>query len=205
MSTSLEKKIEHKIEEVLEANTVAKATKVIKSRLGLTTLAVISFVESALPIPLVTDPFMIAAILVDRAKTARIILITTIASAFGGVVAYFMAVFLLDIVLSYLPQVTVEEFYTLLNGSGSNTFIITFLGAMTPIPYTTTAWVVGVLKGSLPVFFVGSLIGRGFRYVILGYSTYYFGALAFKYAKKYIGIILIFLILIAIVYFLLNM
>jgi membrane protein YqaA with SNARE-associated domain len=205
MSASLEREIEHKIEEVLEADTVTKATEVIKSRFGLTTLAVISFLESALPIPLVTDPFMVAAILVDQAKTKRIILITTVASAFGGVAAYFIAVFFFDLLVSFLPQMAVEEFYTILNGNGSNTLIITLLGAVTPIPYTTTAWVVGVLKGNLLVFFVGSLIGRGFRYAIVGYSTYFFGALAFKYAKKYIGVISIFLIIAAIAYFLLNM
>lgn len=202
---SFEKDIEHKIEEVLEADTVDKATKVISSRFGLTTLGVLSFLESALPIPIMTDPFMIAAILVDRTRTARIILVTTIASVLGGVAAYFMAIYFFDILLTYLPQIAIEEFYSLLNGNGSNTLIITLLGAVTPIPYTTTAWVVGVLKGSLLVFIIGSILGRGFRYVIVGYSTYYFGALALKYAKRYIGIISIFLIVVAIVYFLLNM
>lgn len=202
---SLEKDIEHKIEEVLEADTVTKATEVIKSRFGHTTLGIISFLESALPIPLVTDPFMIAAILVNRAHTARIVLVTTLSSTLGGVAAYFMALFFFDLLQQYLPSVALDEFYQLLNGDGTNTLIITLLGAVTPIPYTTTAWVVGVLKGSLLVFIVGSIIGRGFRYVIVGYSTYYFGELAFKYAKKYIGIISIFLILIAVVYFVLSL
>jgi membrane protein YqaA with SNARE-associated domain len=204
---SVETEIEHKIEEVLEANTVAKATAVIKSRFGLATLALISFFESALPIPLVTDPFMIAAILLNRAHTARIVLITTIASTLGGVAAYFMALFFFDFLLQYLPPVALNEFYELLNnGSGeTNTLIITLLGAVTPIPYTTTAWVVGVLQGSLLVFIIGSIIGRGFRYVIVGYSMYFFGDLAFKYAKKYIGIISVFLVVVAIVYFILNL
>ncbi len=202
---SLEKDIEHKIEEVLDADTVTKATDVIKSRFGLTTLGVISFLESALPIPLVTDPFMIAAILVDRTRTARIVLITTLTSTLGGIAAYFMAMFFFDLLVTYLPQIAVEEFYTLLNGNGSNTLIITLLGAVTPIPYTTTAWVVGVLKGSLLIFILGSIIGRGFRYVIVGFSTYYFGSLAFKYARQYIGIISMFLIAVAVIYFLLNM
>ncbi len=202
---SLEKDIEHKIEEVLEADTVTKATAVIKSRFGLTTLGVLSFLESALPVPIVTDPFIIAAILVDRTRTAKIIVVSTLSSVAGGVVAYFMAVFFFDLLINYLPQVAVEEFYTLLAENEASTLIVTLLGAITPIPYTTTAWVVGVLNGSLLVFLVGSLIGRSFRYVIVGYSTYYFGALALKYAKQYIGIISIFLILIAVAYFLFNM
>lgn len=202
---SLEKDIEHKIEEVLEANTVTKATEVIKTRFGLTTLGIISFLESALPIPLVTDPFMIAAILLDRTRTARIVLITTLTSVLGGVVAYFMAVFFFDLLFSYLPPIAIEEFYALMGSNGSNTLIITLLGAVTPIPYTTTAWVVGVLKGSLFVFIVASILGRGFRYVIVGYSTYYFGALALKYAKKYIGIVSVFLVLVAVAYFILSL
>ncbi|NCT01980.1 hypothetical protein GW766_01860, partial [Candidatus Parcubacteria bacterium] len=53
--------IEVGVEEVLHTSTVEKAREIVQSRSGMTILALVSFFESALPIPILTDPFLIAA------------------------------------------------------------------------------------------------------------------------------------------------
>lgn len=198
---SLEKDLEVKVEAVLHANTVQRATEIIRSRFGTSILAVISFVEAALPLPLLTDPFLIAAVLLDRTRTVRLVLVTTLASAVGGVVAYVMALFFLEHLLDLMSPGVVEQFNILVDGNDSSTLMLTLVGAITPVPYTIVAWVVAVLQGSLAVFILGSVLGRGFRFAIVGYSTYRFGPLAVSYAKRYLGITSLIVLVIAILYF----
>jgi membrane protein YqaA with SNARE-associated domain len=186
--------IEAEVEEVLEASTVEKASEVVRARSGMAIVALVSFFESALPIPLLTDPFIIAAILLDRARTVQYVLVTTVTSALGGVAAYYMAYFFIDALLGLMPLAIVEEFQAMLNGTEISTMMLTLIGAVTPVPYTASAWAVAVLHGSILVFIIGSLLGRGFRYAIVGYCAYQFGPLAVSYAKRYIGAISFFLL-----------
>ena len=86
---------------VLDRHTSVLITKVellSRSRFGLCTLAFISFLESSLPLPILTDPFLATAVLFNRAKVLQIVLITTISSALGGLLAYGMAYFAFDYV-----------------------------------------------------------------------------------------------------------
>lgn len=199
--SALEKEIEEKVEEVLHTKTVEKATAIMRSKHGTAIVAAISFFESALPVPLITDPFLIAAIMLDRARVVRLVIVTTLASAIGGVAAYFMALFFFDIVSHWMSPMVLQEFNELINNSQYSTTVLTLLGAVTPIPYTTVAWVVAVIQGNLLVFFLASIVGRGFRYALVGYSTYRFGQLAMTYAKRYIGIASVFVVFLATVYF----
>lgn len=199
--TPIEKEIEEKVEEVLHTKTVEKAAAVMRSKHGTAIVAAISFFESALPIPLITDPFLIAAIMLDRARVIRLVIVTTLASAAGGVVAYFMALFFFDIFSQWMSPTVLQEFNDLINNSQYSTTVLTLLGAVTPVPYTTVAWVVAVIKGNLLVFFLASIVGRGFRYALVGYSTYKFGQLAMTYARRYIGIASVFVIILAALYF----
>lgn len=186
---SLEKDLETNIEEVLKASSVKKAESLVRSRSGLTILAAISFIEAATPLPILTDPFLIAAILVDRVKTARLVFVTTIASVAGGVFAYFIAQFFLEALLQFLTPAMIEEFNTLVETNESGTFLITLAGAVTPIPYTIVAWVIAVMQGSILIFIIASLLGRGVRYLIVGYLTYHFGSIAVSYIKRYVGLV----------------
>ncbi len=186
---SLEKDLETRVEEVLQADSVKKAEQLIKSRSGVTILAAISFIESSLPLPILTDPFLIAAILVNRAQTARLVFVTTIASVLGGVFAYFMAVFFLETLQQWMTVGMLEQFQSLTDTNQSGAFILTLVGAVTPVPYTIVAWVMGVMQGGILVFIIASLLGRGGRYAVVGYCTYKFGPLAVSYIKRYVGIL----------------
>ena len=177
----------------------------MRSRSGTVMIAVISFVESALPLPILTDPFLVAAILADRAKAVRLVIVTTIASLIGGLCAYFAAAFFFETIMQWVTPGMLEQFNEMVSGNDSSTFVLTVIGAVTPVPYTIVAWVVAVLKGSIGVFIAASLLGRGARYAIVGYSTYKFGALAVSYAKRYVGIVSIIVALLAVLFVLYKM
>jgi|AntRauTorcE11897_2_1112592.scaffolds.fasta_scaffold07673_2 membrane protein YqaA with SNARE-associated domain len=161
-------------------------------------LAIISFLESALPLPLITDPFLIAAILVDRTKALKFVLIATTASVFGGLVAYYLAYFAFDLLNQLMSAEIMGEVNDLVETNTTSTLVLTLLGAVTPVPYTVVAWVVAALKGNPLIFIIGSILGRGGRYLIVGYCSYKFGPLAISYAKRYIALTSVLLIIVVI-------
>lgn len=195
------KKIEEQVEKVISATPVSKAQEIMKSRSGLWLIVIISFIESSLPLPILTDPFMVAAIILDRAKTVKIVLATIISSVFGGVVAYFSALFFFEKIMLWLTPNLVEQFNVLVSvNDGANVFVLTIIGAVTPVPYTLVAWAVAVLQGSLLVFVLASTIGRTIRYAIVGFCVYYFGPMAIKYAKKYLALTSVVIFILAAIY-----
>lgn len=172
------------IDTVLETKTVTRAQQLMQSRSGTIMLAVISFFESLLPIPIVTDPFLAAAIMVNRTKVVSLVLLTMVSSVVGGFCAYLMAVLFREFLLETLTPDMLAMLQSYVAGEQQDTFILTILGAVTPVPYTIIAWAVAITKGSPLIFILGSIVGRTFRYGVVGWSTYKFGPLALAYAKK---------------------
>ena len=181
------KEIDSKMEQVLANPTVGRAQKILQSKLGLWLIALISFIESALPLPIITDPFLIAGVLLNRQKAVLVVLITVVASVLGGLFAYVSAILFLEVLMQFMTPAMVGEFNSLVSNANTNTFVITILGAITPIPYTLVAWVIAALQGSVVTFLIASVIGRSLRYSIVGYSVYRFGPAASQYARRYIG------------------
>lgn len=197
-----DKHLDQEFGEILEATTVTKAQEVMKSRRGLWIIGFVSFVESATPIPVLTDPFLIAGILLNRHKTALIILIATVASVLGGIFAYYTATFFIDFIMQWFTPEMTNTFNRLVTKQeDSGTFLLTLLGSSTPIPYTSTAYVVAFMKGNIGIFIIGSIIGRGFRYTVVGTLVHYFGPTAIKYAKRSIAICTVLLLILAGLYF----
>lgn len=164
-----------------------RAGGLLRSRFGIWALAVISFFESALPVPLLTDPFLVAYILADKSAMVRGVIVTTIFSVLGGVFAYVLALSFYEfIVTQYLVGATGEQFYAIVEEFKKETFVMTFLGALTPIPYTLVALAAGFVQGNILLFIVASTIGRGLRYAIVGALTYKFGERALAMARKQI-------------------
>jgi membrane protein YqaA with SNARE-associated domain len=191
------KTIDRKVEQVLAGPSVGRAQKKLQSKLGLWLIAIISFLESALPIPLITDPFLIAGVLLNRKKTVLIVFITTVSSVIGGLFAYASALFFLEVLMQFMSTNMVSEFNSLVNDTQTNTFVITILGAITPIPYTLVAWLIAALQGSVVMFLLASILGRSLRYAVVGYSVYRFGPAASQYARRYIGLISIAIFILA--------
>ncbi|MCB9810428.1 hypothetical protein H6781_02435 [Candidatus Nomurabacteria bacterium] len=202
---SLEEKIETGVKQVLDTNTVGKAREVLQARSGVRVLSLISFFESALPLPILTDPFLIAAIMADRQNAFRLVVATTATSVLGGVCAYFGALFFFETLSSWMSPEVMQQFNELVDTNTSSTFVLTIVGAVTPIPYTIVAWVVAVLKGSPLAFIIASVVGRGGRYAIVGYCVYRFGPLAITYAKRYIGLTSVIVLILAGLFFWLKM
>jgi membrane protein YqaA with SNARE-associated domain len=180
-------------------------TNLVHSRFGLWGLATISFLESALPIPLITDPFLVAAILVHRAQALRLVLVATAASVVGGIIAYYLAYFAFDLIARFFSADLMNEVNNLIETNTTNTLALTLIGAITPVPYTVVAWVVAALKANPLVFIIGSIIGRGTRYGIVGYCSYKFGPLAVRYARRYIALTSVLVVIVVALYIWLKM
>ncbi len=185
-------------------NLTVQVSNLLKLPYGLWILAVISFVESALLLPIITDPFLIAYILAHRSKTKALegVFVTVATSILGGFVAYITASFFTDLILNYLSASTVVQFHDLVSQFHDSTFMLAFIGAVTPIPFTLTALVAGTIKGNLILFLFGALVGRMLRYCLTGYLVYRFGNQAITLIKQNIGLISILTLLICLLYFL---
>jgi len=161
-----------------------RAVKTAQSPYGLWGLSLISFLESALVVPLITDPFLAAYILAHRGKTVRAVVATTISSLIGGVTAYIFAVGFFDMMKPFLSVSHVEQVYAFAERFQEGTFILTFLGAVTPVPYTLVALAAGFVHGSFTLFVIATLLGRGGRYALVGYLTHHFGERSMELVRK---------------------
>ncbi len=184
-----------------EMKEVAKRSEgLLRSRFGLLFLGILSFAESMLLIPLITDPFLIAYIILHKKKAVTAVFVTTVTSILGGLGAYITAAFFIDTVLGYLSPESVVEFYSIVNQFRDSTFALGLLGAITPIPFTLTALAAGAIKGNLALFLLGVLIGRTIRYSIAGYLTYKFGEDAVRMVRKNIKFITLITFIIVAIY-----
>lgn len=181
-------KLDTHVEKVLVTRTVSRAQQVMGSRSGLWLIGLISFIESALPLPIITDPFMVAGILANRTKASLVVLITLLSSIAGGVAAFIMARYFFHWLEAMMTSGVLEQFQNLIQMNSSNTLVVTLVGSLTPIPYTLTAWVVAVGEGGLILFIIASFFGRGFRYGVVGLCTYWFGPQALVYARRSLGV-----------------
>lgn len=167
--------------------TVTKLRKLVRSKYGTVLLFLIAIAESLLPLPILTDPFLVTSVMMNRARAVYLVFVTTLSSVIGGVLAYFVAYNFRDFLFSLLSPEMIVTLDSFLAG-GQDTFVLTIIGAVTPIPYTVVAWTVALSDGNLLVFIIASVIGRSIRYSIVGWSTYKFGPAALRYAQHSIFI-----------------
>ncbi len=186
-----------RVEDVAE-----KAGGMLRSRYGIWTLGIISFVESSLPVPIVTDPFLVAYILADRSRVWLGIVVAILTSILGGVFAYAVAFLFYEfIAVNYLSGQTGEQFHLIVGELTRGTFIFTIIGAITPIPYTLIALAVGFMKGNIVTFIIATLVGRGFRYGVAGWLTYVYGEQALQIAKRHLKLVTIICFVVGALYF----
>jgi len=173
---------EEHVEEAAE-----KAGGLLRSRFGIWALGSISFVESALPVPFITDPFLIAYILADRQAVWRGLLVTVVTSVIGGIFAYALAFMFYEfLAYQFLTGKLAEEFAWIAKEFDKGTFVITILGAVTPVPYTLVAMAAGFMKANIPIFIFASIVGRFVRYAIIAWFTYAYGQQALEMAKQHL-------------------
>lgn len=173
----------------------------LKTKWGLWVLGLISFWESALPVPILTDPFLVIYILANQKKAVFAALVTTLSSVIGGVVAYGVALAVKEPILAFFSEEFVQQFNEIAFQMQAETFALSILGAITPIPYTTVALAAGFVEGSLFLFILASILGRGARYSIVAYVTYKLGALSNGSSRKSLFILSTVTIFILTIYF----
>jgi len=185
------KKILHAIDTYLR-NFALHASTLLRTKYGLWFVGFISYVESALPVPLITDPFLIIYIIANHGRVISGVLMATVMSVAGGVTAFTFAAFFQPHILSLLSPDTLVQFEDIVTEFQAEMFVVTILGAITPVPYTLVALAAGFVEGSLMIFIVASIIGRGSRYALVGYVTHKFGIRALgKIRQQMFGLTLV--------------
>ncbi len=137
---------------------------------GAPALAIISFCESSF-FPLPPDPLLIA-LGISRPKRALWYgLLCTIASVIGGVFGYMIGVFLFDTVGTRILEFygLTDSYEALRTNFREAGFFAILIAALTPVPYKVFTIAAGVTRLPLPIFISASLLGRGLRFIAVGW------------------------------------
>ena len=189
--------IETQVEEA-----AVQAGGLLRSRFGLWAIAGISFIESALLVPVVTDPFMAAYILANKGSAVKGVAVTLAASVVGGLFAYALAFLFYEyIVAEYLSGSVGAQFYEITEEFKHGVFWVTLAGAVTPVPYTLVALGAGFMKANILLFLLATIIGRGGRYILVGYLTHRYGEQALAIARRHMLLASAVLFMAAVIYF----
>ena len=159
-------------------------------------LAALAFSEASFFI-IAPDILFAAMVLTYPHRWIRLALLTLIASLLGVVVGYLTAAYFFDVVLMYTLWLRglEEEVVKLAVVFDRNVFLVMFTAAFGPLPYAFFVLAGGFLKVNPLMFFLGALIGRGTRYILLGYLVRTFGLHVMSVVVKILNVVVIILIL----------
>lgn len=148
-------------------------------------LALVSFMESSFfPIP--PDFLLIPLGLADPSRALWYGIITTIASVFGALFGYFLgARFGRGILLRFTNPAMMEKVDALFAKYGGWAVGI---AAFTPIPYKVFTIASGVFRVRTLPFLVASVIGRGARFITMGWFLMVYGDQAALWIREYSAI-----------------
>ncbi len=166
-------------------------------------LSLLSFSEAVFfPVP--PDVLLIAILLANKAKKwMYFAFITTIFSVLGGIVGYFLGYFFFDffgqkIISFYSLQGEFESLKLIFNKA---TFLAVFAAAFTPIPYKIFTITAGLFSVNFLVFFVASILGRGFRFFAVAFFLKLYGEKISDIIYKYFNVISLVLLFLLIIIF----
>jgi len=167
-------------------------------------LSGLSFAESSFfPIP---PDVMLAPMSMARPTRAQFFaLITTVASVVGGLFGYLIGYFAFEALLPWLQETHYWDKYLLgrtwFEEWGFWTILI---AGFSPIPYKVFTIAAGTLSMNLPLFVVGSIIGRGGRFYLVATLLAWGGPEMEAGLRKYIeriGWLLVIAVVAAYLYF----
>jgi membrane protein YqaA with SNARE-associated domain len=161
-------------------------------------LAAISFAESSF-FPMPPDVLMIPMIMVHREKAFKLAAWTAMWSVIGGMLGYAIGSLLYHTVGMWLIKVygmgpDIETFRTAFKTHGA----LIVLQGLTPVPYKIVSIASGVAGLSFPLFIVLSTITRSFRFLIVGALLYWFGDPVRVFLEKYLGWVVLIVLLVII-------
>ena len=130
-------------------------------------LAALSFAESSFfPIP---PDVMLAPMSMARPDRAmRYAAVTTLASVVGGLFGYFIGVFAFEAIEPWLQTTAYWEKYEHASAWFKEYgFWAILIAGFSPIPYKVFTIAAGSLMMNLPLFVLGSILGRGGRFFLV--------------------------------------
>ncbi|NIP74440.1 MAG: DedA family protein [Gammaproteobacteria bacterium] len=161
-------------------------------------LAGLSFAESSFfPVP--PDVMLAPMALASPARAWRLAALTTLASALGGVLGYFIGMFAFDLVEPLLHRYGYWQEYLRVREWFANWgFWAVFLAGFTPVPYKIFTISAGVTAMAFVPFLVASLVGRGARFFLVAALMVWGGARMRDAVRVYIDRVGWLLILLAV-------
>ena len=154
----------------------------------------VSFVESSIfPIP--PDALLIPMVLARRESWIRLALICTVGSVLGAFLGYAIGMFLFEtigqpILAFYGKADSFQELSAWYNSSSWGGWAI-FGAAITPFPYKVVTIFSGTTGFNLLAFTVISVIGRGFRFVLVSFLLYKFGEPIRIFIERYLNLLFV--------------
>ena len=153
-------------------------------------LAALAFLESSVfPIP--PDLMLIPMVLARPRRAFLIAGVCTAASVLGGLFGYWIGAVLFDsvgqpVLEFYGKQNRFEEFRATYNAWGAWAVLV---AGITPFPFKVITILSGYTGLSLPVFFVASIIARGFRFFVVAALLWQFGAPIRSFIEQRLGLL----------------
>lgn len=152
-------------------------------------LAGVSFTESSFfPIP--PDVLLAPMTLAQPQRWRRLAALTTVTSVLGGLLGYLIGYTAIEAVTPLLHRVGYwEHFETAHDWFERYGFWAIFAAGFTPIPYKVFTIAAGAAHMSLVPFILGSLVGRGARYLLVAGLVRWGGAPIEHQIRRYIDAI----------------
>ena len=165
-------------------------------------LSFISFIESIIfPIP--TDIFLAPIIISQRSKTIFLIFVTVFFSVLGGILGYFLGLYLWDLILpsiNFIYPNFNEGFKSFEKNFLQYGWFLVIIGGFTPFPYKIITISSGILQLDLLMFIICSVLSRGARFSFVGFMFFKFGESIKNILEKYLNLMSIILITLFILY-----
>ncbi len=172
-----------------------------------TALFLLSVAESSFfPIP--PDVLQIAMTLERRSRAWWYAAVSTAGSVLGGVAGYLIGMLAWAAVKGFFFKYIFDEaVFERVQGLYQEwDFWAIFVAAFTPIPYKVFTIAAGVFEISLPMFIIGSCVGRAGRFFIVAALLYRFGPPMKRFIERYFNLLsLIFAALLIGAFFLLKL
>jgi membrane protein YqaA with SNARE-associated domain len=155
------------------------------SRAGATVLVVMALLEATV-FPGPTEAVLIALTLARRERAWWYASLATAASVTGGVIGYHLGATLFDDVARPLlaSYDMLDQVDTLSRVFRENALLALVSSGYTPIPYMLYTMMAGAFGLSLPMFIVGSMIGRALKFVPIAAVAYVFGPAVHRMLRR---------------------
>ncbi len=161
--------------------------------------------SEAIFLPIPPDTMLIPMVLAQRAKAWLFATITTVSSVAGGVVGYFIGVYLLDALGWPVIQFygLGEEFNTLQSWYDDHGALVVLISGFTPIPYKLFTIASGAFSMDFMLYVLMSTMGRGLRFFMVSALCRWAGDSVHHFIRRYatpVGWTISIVLVVAIIY-----